>query len=250
MTLGDLGKGQPRLQLWWDRFTGHSDRKLWACFRSEDRRQMVALTRRVDKDLVPCRVISHADVADSDVFKLNEPLKRREFYEPILEKYVDGETFLGIYDHTRPDSAAISHRFITLAAGFFESVARSMDRAKPEDESHEAYPQLENRKIVASHLRRERSSMLAAARKQQDNYECQVCGFRFSTLYGSLGEEFAEAHHRVPLYLLRENIRTRVEDLATVCANCHRMLHKMDGKRDDLVKLGKIVQKHRQGRRK
>jgi HNH endonuclease len=33
----------------------------------------------------------------------------------------------------------------------------------------------------------------------------------------------AEAHHIVPLSQLRESVKTRLEDLATVCANCHRL---------------------------
>lgn len=33
--------------------------------------------------------------------------------------------------------------------------------------------------------------------------------------------------------------------LATVCSNCHRMLHRMDGKRGDVEKLASIIRKHK-----
>jgi hypothetical protein len=37
---------------------------------------------------------------------------------------------------------------------------------------------------------------------------------------------FIECHHLVPLHELRGLRKTRLEDLALVCSNCHRMLHR------------------------
>jgi 5-methylcytosine-specific restriction protein A len=45
-------------------------------------------------------------------------------------------------------------------------------------------------------------------------------------MYGELGEGFAECHHRTPLGELTGKTRTRLADLAIVCANCHRILHR------------------------
>jgi 5-methylcytosine-specific restriction protein A len=55
---------------------------------------------------------------------------------------------------------------------------------------------------------------------------CEVCDFDFMRLYGALGHGFAECHHKLPLAALEEGHRTRLSELAIVCANCHRMLHK------------------------
>ena len=55
---------------------------------------------------------------------------------------------------------------------------------------------------------------------------CQVCGFSFVETYGQLGEGFIEAHHTAPLSQLSEQIETKVQDIALVCSNCHRMLHR------------------------
>jgi len=33
-----------------------------------------------------------------------------------------------------------------------------------------------------------------------------------------------KAHHKIPLAQLSENTETKLEDLITVCANCHRVL--------------------------
>ena len=43
---------------------------------------------------------------------------------------------------------------------------------------------------------------------------------------GAAGKGFAECHHKVPLSELTTVTKTRLSDLAIVCANCHRMLHR------------------------
>lgn len=52
-----------------------------------------------------------------------------------------------------------------------------------------------------------------------------VCKFDFAATYGGLGERFIEAHHIVPLAQAGAT-KTRLDDLALVCSNCHRMLHR------------------------
>jgi 5-methylcytosine-specific restriction endonuclease McrA len=243
--LGDLGKNQPRLEVWYDRFSGYSQRKLYACFRSQILRQMTAITKRVARKLWPARIVTMDDIDEEKFVVLRERLGRSEFNEPVMEKYVEGRTFYGIYDPTRETADRVSPHFCTRAVAFFEDVARALPHATAEDEQREVYPRFENRKRVASHLYRERSKLLAAECKIRDNYECQVCRLRFEEFYGKLGMEFAEAHHRVPLGQLRHQVRTRITDLVTVCANCHRMLHHMDGKSNDIGKLRTIVRNHR-----
>lgn len=82
------------------------------------------------------------------------------------------------------------------------------------------------------HLRRERSSELvktakAIWKKQGEGIiRCTICSFSFSEKYGSLGEDFIEAHHKFPIHLLEEETKFSPVDLAPVCSNCHRMLHR------------------------
>jgi len=49
--------------------------------------------------------------------------------------------------------------------------------------------------------------------------------FDFAAKYGDLGAGFLEAHHILPLAAIGPAI-TRLADLAVVCSNCHRMLHR------------------------
>jgi 5-methylcytosine-specific restriction protein A len=52
-----------------------------------------------------------------------------------------------------------------------------------------------------------------------------ACGFNFAARYGERGSGFIECHHTKPVSALRPGEKTRLEDLALLCANCHRMIH-------------------------
>lgn len=242
--MGDLGHGAPRMEIWLDRFSGYSDRKLYACFRSASRASILSITKRVSRSLWPVRVISDKNVTEGRVVTLIARLSGSEFNAPILEKY-PATTFYGMYDRTRDSADLVSPHFCNRAVAFFEDVARAMPNASTESEHREVYPQIENRLLVASHLQRERSRLLAVECKIRDEYTCQVCGLHFAHLYGALGTDFIEAHHVLPLSRLRGSVRTKLEDLRAVCANCHRMLHRMEGESGDIAKLRAIVAKHR-----
>jgi 5-methylcytosine-specific restriction protein A len=56
---------------------------------------------------------------------------------------------------------------------------------------------------------------------------CEVpgCGFDFAERYGKDGEGYSECHHTTPLFELRERA-TRLDEVALVCANCHRIPHR------------------------
>lgn len=60
----------------------------------------------------------------------------------------------------------------------------------------------------------------------QNGSVCQICGFDFHKTYGDIGRNYIEAHHTKPVSEMKEGDVTRIEDLAMVCANCHRMLHR------------------------
>ncbi|MFN8627648.1 MAG: HNH endonuclease [Candidatus Binatia bacterium] len=58
---------------------------------------------------------------------------------------------------------------------------------------------------------------------------CEVCGFDFEATHGTLGRGFCEVHHRTSL-ARSGPVQTALRDLAIVCSNCHRMLHRPEGK--------------------
>jgi 5-methylcytosine-specific restriction protein A len=85
--------------------------------------------------------------------------------------------------------------------------------------------------LTKQHVLRERNRAAVAAKIDQvlrryGRVLCEVCIFDFFEFYGELGREFAECHHIVPLAEAAFGQTTRLSDLAIVCANCHRMLHR------------------------
>lgn len=54
---------------------------------------------------------------------------------------------------------------------------------------------------------------------------CQACGATPSATYGDAGDRAMEAHHRVPIEELQPDSEVRIEDMAMLCANCHRVVH-------------------------
>lgn len=91
---------------------------------------------------------------------------------------------------------------------------------------------------------RERKIASALAASPDARLRCEVpgCGFDFERVYGSLGHGFAEVHHLRPLFERDAPSVTRIEDLAVVCANCHRMIHR-GGQSRSLSGLIRVGQK-------
>jgi putative restriction endonuclease len=85
----------------------------------------------------------------------------------------------------------------------------------------------EGRATLRVHLRRERSKTLIEAFKATlIDPRCEACGMSFSEQYGELGEGYIEAHHKIPVAALDVTGKTKLSDLAALCSNCHRIIHK------------------------
>ena len=87
-----------------------------------------------------------------------------------------------------------------------------------------------NPRFVA-HLRRERNSTIVKKKRTQvlaatGALCCELCGFDFEKVYGEHGKEFCEVHHLIPLHKSDGIIETKLSDLAIVCSNCHRIIHR------------------------
>jgi hypothetical protein len=89
----------------------------------------------------------------------------------------------------------------------------------------------EGRIVIRKHTGRERNrriveSKLRESVRKYGRLTCEVCAFDFSDRYGERGKGFIECHHTKPIATLKEGQRTKVADLALVCSNCHRMIHR------------------------
>lgn len=123
----------------------------------------------------------------------------------------------------RGDELKLIASAIRAAAGDQASIAL----AEQEEEITEAE---EGRLLTRMHRIRERNRELVkrkrdAVLRETGRLACEVCDFDFHARYGEQGRGFIEVHHLLPLHALAPGSRTRMHDLAVLCANCHRMVH-------------------------
>jgi 5-methylcytosine-specific restriction protein A len=106
------------------------------------------------------------------------------------------------------------------------------DRSLPLTDLDEQNGVTEGSKRFVKHLRRERNPYIIELKKREvlkaiGNLCCEACGFDFKAFYGpKLAARFCEVHHRMPLHAAKENVKTTTADLAIICSNCHRIIHR------------------------
>jgi 5-methylcytosine-specific restriction enzyme A len=99
--------------------------------------------------------------------------------------------------------------------------------------SHTSYDDgsvLEGRYLLRFHIERERNRGLRRRKirsvmARSGSLACEVCDLDFGQFYGDRGQGYIECHHVEPLHATGER-PTRVNDLALLCSNCHRMIHR------------------------
>lgn len=98
---------------------------------------------------------------------------------------------------------------------------------EPQEEGLEFY---EGRLLTRSHLRRERNRRLRVEllnrRRKNGAMKCDVCGDTHDGLPPELREAAFEAHHLLPLAIAGHG-PTKLEDMALLCATCHRLMHRL-----------------------
>ena len=92
---------------------------------------------------------------------------------------------------------------------------------------------IEGGKSWRLHLVTERNRKVVDAKKAQvlsekGSLECEVCGFDFAGVYRHLGVNFCEVHHKLPLARLESPVFPDLDDLAILCSNCHRIIHRTE----------------------
>jgi len=84
---------------------------------------------------------------------------------------------------------------------------------------------------LRKHYSRERSRFLIQQKRKEFLSEhrqlyCEICGLSEGENYPKeLGTPFIEVHHKKPLSSATGEVRTSLDDLVLVCANCHRVTH-------------------------
>lgn len=135
-----------------------------------------------------------------------------------LEKVVWAD-YEGRRECLAADAALIRQAVIAVK----ESALAKLPAAEP-------YEGEEGGVVMRLHKRYERDHKLVAEKRKvaaaAGSLACEVCQFDFKAAYGALGEGYIEVHHTKPVHTLVAGSKTKLEELALLCANCHRMAHR------------------------
>jgi len=136
----------------------------------------------------------------------------------------------------------ITNSGISLVAKGMRSV-ESTKLTENDNEDEEEFP--EGKEFTRLHKRKERNPTVVRKKKRKvlgetGKLECEVCGFDFEYFYGQLGYGFSECHHTIPVSKLTDGYKTKLSDLAIVCANCHRMLHKSRPQSQSIITISEL----------
>jgi len=116
-------------------------------------------------------------------------------------------------------------------ADYFDSVVTTDSLTAEVERTSPELSVSEGKQRLITHLARERNRDIVNQKKSNaihgKKLHCEVCGFSFIARFDV---EFIECHHIEPISESDER-ETTLDDLALVCPNCHRMLHrKIEGK--------------------
>lgn len=143
----------------------------------------------------------------------------------FTEAFLSTEVQISVPE-TRHDVDDFIGELFSLASS--RAKADSLDPDRPSSRNGFPEGKLKERLHVARERNRElvrQAKLLALTRN--GCLKCACCGFDFFAVYGEVGRGFIEAHHSKPVSSLHEDgEETKIEDLALVCSNCHRMLHR------------------------
>ncbi len=116
---------------------------------------------------------------------------------------------------------------VKALAAKIRTAAETLDDLKSDNDLSEEFR--EGRLLTEMHKRRERSPKirhaLLKARRAKGTLQCDVCSCTATVLDAALEDAIFEAHHLIPISESGEN-KTKISDVALLCANCHRLVHR------------------------
>ena len=87
----------------------------------------------------------------------------------------------------------------------------------------------------------------AFLKTQPRPYKCEACGMDFYSIYGEIGIDAIDVHHKKPLSIdgKEQKVEPTSEYLACLCSNCHRMIHRRRNSVFTVEELRQIILEHK-----
>jgi hypothetical protein len=170
----------------------------------------------------PFKSAFHGNETDRDMGKRN--LSEGEFPDIVFD-WIECASRHSRRKHNIPISASEA-TIQTKPPAAAVHAAKPAPQVDPEEELREGQRKLRIHHDIERNskaIRQKKALVLA----ETGSLECEACGFDFFETYGEIGKGFAECHHRMPIHTLTEESIITLGNLAIVCSNCHRMLHRL-----------------------
>ncbi len=226
-TLGGLSvPGTDSVAAFVDRMAGGAEPRLWIGFFVEGTGRCRRIAQHLTRHWSPVSIFRNDRYAEQHGHTVLRPrLRPREFDRPIAELFSQHLKDIGIYWSDRidwrtrasPKLVRKSVRFLAETLSALESF--STPRVGPR---HQVF---RNTAVTVTSRVFRRSRAQARKALERDRWICQICRLDPVKRYGVEGRRCLDAHHLEPLHARTRRHETRLADLITVCATCHRVLH-------------------------
>lgn len=188
------------------------------------------------KDIIPNYLFAEGARGRNFYFKLKEPI-----YSEVIKPVLDDEIYqnmkielLRILEKTGQYQIIINNYKRDFQIEESEKILMNVWNidnvcSELQDDEAKCYP--EGRVLYAVHRKIERNSMLIDSvkrkyKEQNGDLRCMICDISFYERYGDIGRDFIEAHHTKPVSEMKPDELSKPEDIALLCPNCHRMVHR------------------------
>lgn len=152
------------------------------------------------KDIIVAQNVKHFLMSHRS-YAMGRTVSANDYKVIVLDRYID--FLLNLYRHET-------------------TTIRSHGRTISDDKLQKAVEGIMQEVVF---FRRQRNKTIRNQCAARDNYTCQICGFNFEKFYGERGKNFIEVHHLKPLASYDKEHDVRLEDLVSLCSNCHSMIH-------------------------
>jgi hypothetical protein len=221
-----------------DRFSGHAAKMLWVGVIVSSEELALAAHSRFERHGLHPRLVQKATLVSTAEtgWRLAQRLPKSDFGRPIIQ-LLDGqnEKLIGVYleppknFRLSPEELIDRATRVLLELGSVIHVVRGLP-----SNSLRKFVDLKRARVSTQAIAR--NSTQAKQAKSRDNYTCRLCGFFPEKMYGLEGRGCLEAHHLDELGGKR-SVKSDLERLITVCANCHRVLHVLPAEQRTVTQL-------------
>lgn len=227
------------IRIWLDNYANHKRPRISITYENKDLKYILSVSKKLqnfDKLIIVDK--SKIRSLKGSKWILQKPLLQKHLDKFLIESY-GKENYLTVFLSDKITNRAYSNELISKISMYISLITRILISFSIENSNKETIT--ENDRKIDLHITRERKIKFKENAKYRDNYTCKICCFNANRKYGNVAFAALEVHHIQPLYHSNKIVKTTLNDLITLCSNCHSMLHKLGGTKQQIIRLKNII---------